>query len=103
MTGGMVMWRAGCGESRTSGSEGGPGRRTSRKAQTAPCARPYFSDRQPGTSGPRRVTQAEIRGTFFADWRVDSIVPEHFSTLGGAPGSGADKAEAWLASLTRIS
>jgi cyclopropane fatty-acyl-phospholipid synthase-like methyltransferase len=62
-----------------------------------------FSDRQPGTSGPRRVTQAEIRGTFFADWRVDSVVPEHFSTLGGAPGSGADKAEAWLASLTRIS
>ncbi len=42
MTGGMVMWRAGCGESRTSGSEGGPGRRAGRKAGTAPCARPYF-------------------------------------------------------------
>jgi hypothetical protein len=42
MTGGMVMWRAGCGESRTSGSEGGPGKRTRRKACTAPCARPYF-------------------------------------------------------------
>jgi SAM-dependent methyltransferase len=62
-----------------------------------------FSDRQPGTSGPRRVTQAEIHGTFFADWRVDSIIPEHFATVGGAPGSGTDDAEAWLASLTRIS
>lgn len=40
MTSGMVMWRAGCGESRTSGSEGGPGRRAGRKACTAPCARP---------------------------------------------------------------
>ena len=42
MTGGMVSWRAGCGESRTSGSEGGPGRRASREACTAPWARPYF-------------------------------------------------------------
>jgi cyclopropane fatty-acyl-phospholipid synthase-like methyltransferase len=62
-----------------------------------------FSDRQPGTSGPRRVTQAEIRGTFFADWRLDSITAEHFATVGGAPGSGLEEAEAWLASLTRIS
>lgn len=42
MTGGMVLWRARCGESRTSGSEGGPGRRASRKARTAPWFRPYF-------------------------------------------------------------
>jgi SAM-dependent methyltransferase len=62
-----------------------------------------FSDRQPGTSGPRRVTQAEIRGTFFADWRLDAIIAEHFATVGGAPGSGTEEAEAWLASLTRIS
>jgi SAM-dependent methyltransferase len=61
-----------------------------------------FSDRQPGASGPRRVSQAEIRGTFFADWRVDSIVAEHFATVGGAPGTGLDEAEAWLASLTRV-
>ena len=42
MTGGMVLWRAGCGESRTSGSEGGSGRRAGRKARTAPWSRPYF-------------------------------------------------------------
>jgi len=42
MTGDMVLWRARCGESRTSGSEGGPGKRASRKARTAPWSRPYF-------------------------------------------------------------
>jgi hypothetical protein len=33
---GMNLWRARCGESRTPGSEGGPEKRTSRKAGTAP-------------------------------------------------------------------
>jgi MarR family len=42
MTGDMVLWRARCGESRTSGSEGGPGRRANRKTRTAPWRRPYF-------------------------------------------------------------
>jgi transposase InsO family protein len=37
----MNLWRAGCGESRTSGSEGGPGRRTCRKAGNAPWSDPY--------------------------------------------------------------
>ena len=37
----MNPWRAGCGESRTSGSEGGPGRRTGRKVGTAPWPDPY--------------------------------------------------------------
>jgi putative transposase len=40
-TSGMNTWRAGCGESRTSGSEGGPRRRTGRKADTAPRSDPY--------------------------------------------------------------
>ena len=38
----MGSWRAGCGESRTSGSEGGPGKRTGRKAGTAPRPDPYY-------------------------------------------------------------
>ncbi len=37
----VCSWRAGCGESRTSGSEGGPGKRTGRKAGTAPRVDPY--------------------------------------------------------------
>jgi len=37
----MSLWRAGCGESRTSGSEGGPGKPNSRKAGRAPRSDPY--------------------------------------------------------------
>lgn len=38
---GMNTWRAGCGGSRTSGSEGGPRKPTSRKAGRAPRSDPY--------------------------------------------------------------
>lgn len=41
----MNRWRAGCGESRTSGSEGGPGKPTSRKAGRAPRSDPYTEHR----------------------------------------------------------
>ncbi len=34
-----------------------------------------FSDRQPGTWGPRRVTAGEIRASFTDGWRVDLVVP----------------------------
>src|SRR3954470_13941545 len=37
----MVSWRAGCSGTGTSGSEGGPGKRTSREAGTAPRVDPY--------------------------------------------------------------
>ena len=37
----MNTWRAGCGGSRTSGSEGGPGKPTSRKTGRAPRSDPY--------------------------------------------------------------
>ena len=40
-TSGLNAWRAGCGGSRTSGSEGGPGKPTSRKADRAPRSDPY--------------------------------------------------------------
>jgi SAM-dependent methyltransferase len=56
-----------------------------------------FSDAEPGTWGPRRVTQAEIRATFGTGWTVDAIVATRFVTrFGGA-------AAAWQASLTRSS
>ena len=56
-----------------------------------------FSERQPGTTGPRRVTQEEIRATFGDGWTVDSIVAERFAAR--LPGDGA---HAWLALLTRL-
>ena len=40
-TNGLNTWRAGCDGSRTSGSEGGPGKPTSRKADRAPRSDPY--------------------------------------------------------------
>jgi methyltransferase (TIGR00027 family) len=59
-----------------------------------------FSDREPGTEGPRRVSQAEIRSTFSDGWQVDSIVEEHFATRDGLGGERGPRA--WLASLTRL-
>jgi transposase InsO family protein len=41
LTSGLNTWRAGCGGSRTSGSEGGPRKPTSRKAGRAPRSDPY--------------------------------------------------------------
>lgn len=38
-----------------------------------------FSEREPGTQGPRRISQAEIRTAFATDWSVESIVPTQFS------------------------
>jgi hypothetical protein len=32
-----------------------------------------FSDLEPGTYGPRRVTQAEIRRSFERPWRINYI------------------------------
>src|SRR5450759_3202362 len=44
-TSGVNTWRAGCGESRLSGSEGGLGKPTSRKAGRAPWSDPYTDER----------------------------------------------------------
>jgi SAM-dependent methyltransferase len=39
-----------------------------------------FSERTPGTFGPRRVTQAEIHAAFSEGWTVREIVPATFET-----------------------
>ncbi len=59
-----------------------------------------FSDRQPGSMGPRRVSQAEIRTTFTDGWRVDAIEAARFATRD--PVRGTQAPHAWLASLTRL-
>ena len=55
-----------------------------------------FSEHQPGDTGPRRVTEREIRETFARRWKVDSIVEERFAARLADGG-----ASAWLASMTR--
>jgi SAM-dependent methyltransferase len=55
-----------------------------------------FSDRQPGTAGPRRMTRDEIRATFADGWTVDAVEPAEFEI------NVEDRtARAWLASITR--
>ena len=69
-------------------------------AATAPGSRYFmlcFSERQPGDSGPRRVTQDEIRASFQNGWRVDAIEAVKLETNLGPEGVFA-----WLARITRV-
>jgi cyclopropane fatty-acyl-phospholipid synthase-like methyltransferase len=57
-----------------------------------------FSEHTPGTDGPRRVTQVEIRQTFARDWTVERIEPETFSVSNLWSGP---QPNAWLARIVR--
>ncbi len=70
-TSGMTTWRAGCGGSRTSGSEGGPEKPTSRKADRALRSDPYTE--HPTREG--KVYCAVVLDTFsrrVVGWSIDS-------------------------------
>lgn len=56
-----------------------------------------FSELQPGTMGPRRITQDEIRASFAGRWRVDSIESARFEIRIAPEG-----AFAWFAGIMRI-
>jgi ubiquinone/menaquinone biosynthesis C-methylase UbiE len=63
-----------------------------------------FSDRQGGSLGPRRITEAEIRGAFVHGWSIRSIEPAIMQTTTGfdpGPGRGPGGAQAWLATIER--
>jgi cyclopropane fatty-acyl-phospholipid synthase-like methyltransferase len=58
-----------------------------------------FSELTPGTEGPRRVTEAEIRDVFRGDWRVHRVQADSFAVSShwlGAPPA------AWLARIVRL-
>jgi cyclopropane fatty-acyl-phospholipid synthase-like methyltransferase len=63
----------------------------------ATCYLLCFSDRQPGTMGPRRVTQAELTAAFGDGLSVASISAETFAVNF----QGASEAQAWLATVRR--
>ena len=68
------------------------------------CYLMCFSDRQPGTVGPRRVREDELRAAFSDGWEVASIEADTFEVNPGiefSPGTQAAVAQAWLASLVR--
>ncbi len=58
-----------------------------------------FSDRQPGTAGPRRVRQDELRDAFRDGWAVASIEVAAFEL--NQSGLGIPSAQAWLAVIRR--
>ncbi len=63
----------------------------------ATCYLLCFSDRQPGTMGPRRVTQDELTAAFRDGWDITSITAETFAVSF----LGASEAQAWLATIER--
>jgi cyclopropane fatty-acyl-phospholipid synthase-like methyltransferase len=62
------------------------------------CYLMCFSDRQPGSLGPRRVRQEELHAAFSDGWAVISIVADAFDVN---PGLGTPTAQAWLATIRR--
>ncbi|HTU25228.1 MAG TPA: class I SAM-dependent methyltransferase [Pirellulales bacterium] len=62
-----------------------------------------FSDEEPGTIGPRRVSQSELRAAFASGWTIESIEPARFAIRPDMPNlefsPGGPKA--WLATIRR--
>jgi 2-polyprenyl-3-methyl-5-hydroxy-6-metoxy-1,4-benzoquinol methylase len=56
-----------------------------------------FSEHEPGSYGPRRVTQAEIRATFSKGWKINYIREAELETTFGSEG-----VKAWLSSITHM-
>ncbi|HET9080600.1 MAG TPA: class I SAM-dependent methyltransferase [Trebonia sp.] len=57
-----------------------------------------FSDRQPGTWGPRRVREEELRAAFSDGWAIESITAGTFEIN---PMDGMTQVQAWLAVIKR--
>lgn len=55
-----------------------------------------FSDLEPGTWGPRRISRAEIEASFAAGWNID-ILERTALAVAFEPGTAA----AWFAAMTR--
>jgi len=62
------------------------------------CYLMCFSDRQPGTWGPRRVRPEELRAAFSDGWTVESVTA---STFDVNPVNGTTQVQAWLAVIRR--
>jgi SAM-dependent methyltransferase len=62
-----------------------------------------FSDEEPGTEGPRRVTHQEIRDSFHDGWRVQQIEPNRFEAVERPddPHFSHGGPKAWLATIRR--
>jgi cyclopropane fatty-acyl-phospholipid synthase-like methyltransferase len=59
-----------------------------------------FSDRQPGTAGPRRVTQDELQAAFSDGWTIVDIVADTFEV--NRRFFDATTVQAWRATVSRV-
>ena len=62
-----------------------------------------FSDEEPGTEGPRRISQQEIRDAFHDGWKVQQIEPIRFESIPppDGPKFSPGGPKAWLATMER--
>ena len=62
-----------------------------------------FSDKEPGTYGPRRITQQEIRDSFHDGWKVRHIEATQFESIQrpDGPRHSPGGPKAWLATIER--
>jgi len=89
-TSGLSLWRAGCGESRTSGSEGGPGRPTGRNPGTAPRSDPYTK-----LKGPER-------GKYYELFVIIDIFSRYVVAWCVAPAETGELAESFIAEALTV-
>jgi len=64
-----------------------------------------FSDEEPGTQGPRRVTRKEIEESFADGWKIESIAPTRFEVRPDLKDISFSEGgpKAWLAVVRRAS
>jgi len=62
-----------------------------------------FSDAEPGTVGPRRVSRRELESAFANGWTIESIEPTRFEVRGDIPSLNFSPGgpKAWLAVVRR--
>lgn len=62
-----------------------------------------MAETEPGTHGPRRVSEAELRSAFSSGWVVESVEPARFEVVSGIPGAEFTPggAHAWFAVVRR--
>ena len=63
-----------------------------------------FSDEEPGTEGPRRVSKKELHDAFAQGWSVESIQPTRFETRSDLEGVSFSEGgpKAWFAVIQRM-
>jgi cyclopropane fatty-acyl-phospholipid synthase-like methyltransferase len=63
-----------------------------------------FSDETPGTEGPRRVSQKELRAAFADGWQIESIEPSHLDVRQEVKGMfGGQEPRGWFMIAQRTS